>query len=107
MHVSAIGLLICMPLIIGPKMILGAALASCAPGIFYAARYKSDKAIWAFPYSFFWMACLSWISFYALMTPHKNGWMTRDLKTKDTHPSWPTSPEKGPFTVPHPLQKAA
>ncbi len=80
MHLSAALLLVCLPLVIIPKMVLGAAVASCAPGIFYAIRYQSKRAIWALPYSFFWMACLSWIGLYAQITPHKNGWMTRDLK---------------------------
>jgi hyaluronan synthase len=80
MRLSAVALLAYLPLIVGPKMLIGAAIASCAPGIFYAVRYKSNHAIWALPYSFFWMVCLSWIGLYALMSPHKNEWMTRNLK---------------------------
>lgn len=106
MRISAVALLVCIPLSVAPNLILGAAMAACAPGIFYAIRYKSHKALWSIPYSFFWMAGLSWISTYALMTPHKNGWMTRDLETETTAP-WPSSPDKEPFAVPHHLQKAA
>ncbi|MBA4366150.1 MAG: hypothetical protein C0403_00725 [Desulfobacterium sp.] len=98
-------LLACLPLVVGPQMLSGAAIASCAPGIFYAIRYKNDRAIWAFPYSYYWMICLSWISLYALLTPHKNGWMTRDLET--TSDPWPSLPGKDPFTVAPTLRKAA
>lgn len=106
MRLSATVLLVCLPMVVLPKMVLGAAVASCAPGIFYAIRHKSNHAIWALPYSFFWMACLSWIGFYALMTPHKNGWMTRNLK--HPRPSWTPSPDKKPsFASPPRLRKAA
>jgi hyaluronan synthase len=93
-----VALLIYLPLLVGPKMILGAAVAACAPGFFYALRYKSENAIWALPYSFLWMTCLSWIGFYALLTPHKTGWMTRDIKQSDL--SWTSSSRKAPsFTL--------
>jgi hyaluronan synthase len=106
MHLSGAVLLICLPLVILPKMVLGAAIASCAPGIFYAFRYQSNQAIWAIPYSFFWMVCLSWIGLYALLTPHKNGWMTRNLKSPGL--SWTPSPGKKPsFASPPRLRKAA
>ncbi len=106
MHISAILLLVWLPLIVLPKMLLGAAVASCASGIFYAIRYKSNHAIWALPYSFFWMAYLSWIGLYALMTPHKNGWMTRNLKSPGL--SWTPSPGKKPsFASPPRFRKAA
>lgn len=106
MHLSAALLLLCLPLVVLPKLILGAAVASCASGIFYAIRYQSNHAIWAFPYSFFWMACLSWIAFYALLTPQKNGWMTRNLTKPGL--SWTGPPgEKPSFTSPPRLRKAA
>lgn len=93
-----LSLLIYLPLVVGPKMILGAAIAACAPGLFYVLRYKSENAIWALPYSFLWLTCLSWISFYALLTPHKNGWMTRDIK--QSHVAWTSSSRKAPsFTL--------
>ena len=106
MRLSGVLLLFCLPLVVGPKMILAAALASCAPGIFYAVRYKSNQAIWALPYSFFWMVCLSWIACYALLTPYKNGWMTRNIKSPSI--SWTPSPGKAPAFAPrHRLRKAA
>jgi hyaluronan synthase len=80
MQLSATLLLVCLPLTVLPRILIGTAVASCAPGIFYAVRYQSNRSIWALPYSFFWMTCLSWIKLYALITPHKNGWMTRNLE---------------------------
>ena len=99
MRVMGVALLFCMPLVIGPKIVFGAAIAACAPGIFYAVRYKSEQAIWAVPYSFLWMTCLTWISLYALITPHKNGWMTRKLKKPGI--SWASPP--GPVLSPKPI----
>ena len=79
MRLSAVALLIMLPAMVAWKLAIGVALASCAPGVFYAIRYKSNHAIWALPYSFFYMSCLSWTCLYALMSPHKTGWMTRNL----------------------------
>jgi len=107
MHFATMVLLAFLPWVVGPQMLSGAAIASCAPGIFYAIRYKSDRAIWAVPYSYYWMICLSWISLYALVTPHKNGWMTRDLETTTSSDPWPSLPGKDPFTVTPSLRKAA
>jgi hypothetical protein len=88
LHIGAVILLACLPLEIAPKMILGLAVVSCAPGIFYAARYKSNRAILALPYSFFYMSYLSWTRLYALISPHKTEWMTRKLNA-------PQVPEHG------------
>jgi hyaluronan synthase len=89
-----LSMLVYLPLVIGPKMIAGAAIGACAPGFFYVLRYKSESAIWALPYSFLWLTCLSWISFYALLTPHKTGWLTRDIKPSAV--GWTSSSSKAP-----------
>ena len=100
MRLYGILLLILLPLAVAPKMLAGAALGACAPGLFYALRYKSNAAIWALPYSFLWLTCLSWIGFYALLTPQKTGWMTRDIKTSDL--GWSPAPSKTPsLTLTH------
>jgi hyaluronan synthase len=78
MHLMAFGLIVTMPWLVLPKMVLAAAVASCGPGIFHVIRYQRSNAGWAVPYSYLWMLCLSWISLYALISPHKNGWMTRN-----------------------------
>ena len=79
LHVWAVVVLMLLPLVVAPEMAIGIAAASCAPGIFYAFRYKSNQSIWAIPYSFFFMTCLSWTYLYAIISPYKNDWMTRKL----------------------------
>ena len=100
MRLSGIVLLVYLPVVVGPKMVFGAAIASSAPGLFYAIRYKSNQAFWAIPYSYLWMICLAWISTYALVTPHKTGWMTRDLNNLEV--SWTSSSGKTPSLTPTP-----
>ncbi len=108
LHISAALLLILIPLAVAPKLMLGVALASCVPGIFYATRYEdSINAVWAVPYSFLWTISLSWISLYALMTPHKNGWMTRDLKAKEFIPLSTPTPLNGLPSLTYSTKKAA
>ena len=89
-----LSMLVYLPLVVGPKIVIGAAIGACAPGFFYLLRYKNENAIWALPYSFLWLTYLSWISFYALLTPHKTGWMTRDISPSSV--AWPPSSRKAP-----------
>ncbi len=77
MRLAALGILIGFPLQVAPHMAMGGAVAACAPGLFYAFRHRSPCAIWALPYTFFCMVGLWWIPVYALLTPHKNKWLTR------------------------------
>ncbi|MBU2550921.1 MAG: glycosyltransferase family 2 protein, partial [Proteobacteria bacterium] len=71
--------LLAYPLTVGYGMIAGGTLAALFPGIFYIMRHRSSNFLYAFPYSIFWMFGLSWISLYALFTPQKSAWLTRDL----------------------------
>jgi hyaluronan synthase len=64
------------------NMFTGAVLFSMIPGLFYLSRRKESKFLWAIPYSLFWLAGLSWISLYALFTPHRTGWLTRGLRNQ-------------------------
>ena len=66
------------------NMVTGAILFSMIPGLFYLSRHKDSNFLWAIPYSLFWLIGLSWISLYALFTPHRTGWLTRDLKDQAT-----------------------
>lgn len=69
----------------------GIFVASLMPAFFYLIRHRSLACLWAFPYSMFMLFGLSWISLYALLTPHKNGWLTRNLATQDyrmQEPRW-------------------
>ncbi|MFH1914531.1 MAG: glycosyltransferase family 2 protein [Pseudomonadota bacterium] len=60
---------------------VGMFLASIMPAFLYLLRYRSLACLWAFPYMVFMLFGLTWISLYALFTPHKNGWLTRDIAT--------------------------
>jgi hyaluronan synthase len=49
------------------------------PALIYVLRRRDSNFLWAFPYSLFWIAALSWISLWALLTPQRNSWLTRGL----------------------------
>lgn len=66
-----------MPAVVGLNLLVGSAIASLIPGLFYAVRHRSTNALWACPYSSFWVFGLSWIGLYAVFTSHKSGWLTR------------------------------
>ncbi len=56
----------------------GLLLASLLPAIVYQIRYRNWFGWrWALPYSFFWLACLSWISVWGLLSASRSGWLTR------------------------------
>ncbi|NUM36712.1 MAG: glycosyltransferase family 2 protein [Candidatus Brocadiae bacterium] len=67
------------PYIFGVHLFLGAAIISLFPAIVYWLKYHNSNGFWAFPYGIFWILSLSWITPYAMLTPYKNSWMTRDL----------------------------
>ncbi|HOQ04837.1 MAG TPA: glycosyltransferase [Anaerohalosphaeraceae bacterium] len=66
------------------QILLGAELMAIIPGTFYALKYRSSNALWAFAYSLFWLAGLFWISPYALLTVGNNKWLTRTLPAAGT-----------------------
>lgn len=47
--------------------------------IFYAKKYKTKEALFAYVYSIFYMFGLFWITPYAIVTARKSGWLTREL----------------------------
>jgi hyaluronan synthase len=57
----------------------GMVMTSSLSAALYAWRYRSLGFIWAYAYSFFWFASLFWIIPYAIVTPHRTGWLTREL----------------------------
>jgi hyaluronan synthase len=67
------------------NMFTGAVMFSMIPGLFYLSRRKDSNFLWAIPYSLFWLVGLSWISLYALFTPHRTGWLTRGLNHRAHH----------------------
>jgi len=75
------------------NMFTGAILFSMIPGLFYLYRHKDSNFLWAIPYSLFWLIGLSWISLYALFTPHRTGWLTRGLENQANHLLTTASPQ--------------
>jgi hyaluronan synthase len=65
-------------------VLLGAAIGASIPAIFYGIRRKSTDAIWSYAHSFFWVAALSWITPYSIMTVHNDSWLTREHKAPTT-----------------------
>jgi hyaluronan synthase len=68
----------------GIQLVWGAVIASIVPAAIFALRHRSLRAMWAFPYGVFSLLGLTWITPYALMTPHKNRWLTRRLAYRPT-----------------------
>lgn len=64
------------------NFLVGCCVAACVPAAFYALRVRSLASLWAFPYSLFWLLGLAWINIYSLLTPHKSGWLTRQLPSR-------------------------
>jgi hyaluronan synthase len=59
-------------------VLFGCLFASLLPAIVYQIRYRNWFGWrWALPYSFFWLACLSWISVWGLLSASRSGWLTR------------------------------
>ena len=62
----------------------GGAMWSSVSALFYASRYRSSEALWAYGYGIFHFCALAWITPYALITVQKTGWLTRELHQKPT-----------------------
>ncbi len=52
-------------------------VTSIPTALLYFWRCKSSEGLWAFAYGVFWFFGLFWITPYALATPHRTGWLTR------------------------------
>ena len=57
----------------------GGAMWSSVSALFYASRYRSSEALWAYGYGLFHFCALAWITPYSLFTVQKTGWLTREL----------------------------
>ena len=79
LKLGALGVILLSPQIMAVNLLLGAFIGGSLPALVYVLRHRNANFLWAFPYTLFWMVALSWISIWALLTPHKNGWLTRGL----------------------------
>lgn len=62
-----------------PVILLSLAAGAILPGGLYLALRRSAKAAFALPYMALAVFGISWISPYALLTPHRSSWLTRTL----------------------------
>ncbi len=79
LKLGAIGVILASPEIMMVNTLYAAILGGMVPAVIYALRRRDSNFLWAFPYSLFWIVSLSWVSLWALLTPHRNGWLTRGL----------------------------
>ena len=80
--VGTLGCLFFRPFEFGLSMLMGVLVYSTISAVFYWWRCRSSEGLWAYAYGFFWMVGLFWISIYALITPHRTGWLTRQSGKK-------------------------
>ncbi len=100
MKVVLLGLIISVPEIFGMRMLQGALAAGILPALFFVYRHRNSDGLWAFAYSVFSVTSLWWIPLYAMITPQKTGWLTRELA--------PARPKTQPIPIfKSPMQKPA
>ncbi len=75
-----------VPLLFGYNLILGVLISGLVPATVHRLRHGGWDFLWAFPYVCFSITALSWISLYALLTPQRNGWLTRTLPSPQQKP---------------------
>ncbi len=64
------------------QILMGIVVSASIQAGLYFWRNRSTEGLWAYLYGIFWFVGLSWIVPYALMTPHKCGWLTRCMSKK-------------------------
>jgi len=85
-NILLIGVVFCIlwrPDIFIMQVMLGSILSACIPAAFYALRRQSSNALWGFAHNIFWVVALAWINLYALLTMHKDRWLTREIVTEE------------------------
>ncbi|RJX34980.1 MAG: glycosyltransferase family 2 protein [Desulfarculus sp.] len=79
LKLGAVGVILAAPDVMAINLFMGAAIGGMLPALVYVWHRRDSNFLWSFPYMLLWMVGLSWISLWALLTPHKNGWLTRGL----------------------------
>ena len=80
--VGTLGCLFFRPFEFGLSVLLGILIHSTLSAVFYWWRCRGSEGLWAYAYGVFWMVALFWIPVYALITPHRTGWLTRQSGKK-------------------------
>ena len=81
---GTLGCLFFRPFEFGLSMLMGVLIYSTISAVFYGWRCRNTDAVWAYAYGLFWVVSLFWIPVYALLTPHRNGWLTRQPGKRTT-----------------------
>jgi hyaluronan synthase len=81
------GLIVWHPMTFGVNTIIGVIIFSSLAAILYAWKFGRFASLWAFAYGFYFFISLFWIKPYALLTPHKAGWLTRQIESKPAVPN--------------------
>lgn len=81
---ASMGYLIFDPSGLGMNFLLGLLIGATIPALFYMIVYRSSNGLYIYLYTLYWFFSLSWITPFALLTPHVSGWLTRQTpKTKN------------------------
>lgn len=72
-----IGFLISNPILYICSVIVGAFLFSSIQVLFFSKKYNWQEALWAYPYSLFYLFALFWIFPFSIVTVKIGGWLTR------------------------------
>ena len=75
-----LGMIVLHPATLGINTAVGVVLSSSLAAVIYAWKFGSFSSLWALVYGFYSFLLLSWIQPYALITSHKSGWLTRQIK---------------------------
>jgi hyaluronan synthase len=67
------------PLPMTAALAAGLIAGALPSALVYALLRSARGSLWAFGYAVYAFVSLSWITPYALLTPHQNGWLTRGL----------------------------
>ncbi len=73
----SIAYLVFDPTGLGVNFLLGLLIGATVPALFYMILYRSSNGLYIYLYTIYWFFSLSWITPFALLTPHIQGWLTR------------------------------
>ncbi|NOR26034.1 MAG: glycosyltransferase [Desulforhopalus sp.] len=82
LFILMISLVVLFPLQFAIVSLGGGALWNTISALFYAHRYRSSDALWAYGYGVFHFCALAWIAPYSLLTARRSGWLTREIKER-------------------------
>ena len=75
--------MIAYPLLFFTTAFIGILAFASIQVLFYAKRHSAKDALWAYPYSLFYLFSLFWITPYAIVTAGRGGWLTRGIEFKE------------------------